>query len=91
MGEIDTWSYNSDGDFTHTPPQWIHKAWLRPSTKADSLRLTIVSPRSKNISREVYAVYHGRFIEMLLALFDQLFAEAVASALPEQGDIVSSS
>jgi hypothetical protein len=23
---VDTWSYDSDGDFTHTPLQWAKKA-----------------------------------------------------------------
>jgi predicted nucleic acid-binding protein len=35
-----------------------------------------------------YAVYHGRFIEMLLTHFDLKFTQARASALPETGDIV---
>jgi len=29
---------------------------------------------------EAYAVYHGRFIEMLLAHFDEGFSEAFATA-----------
>lgn len=25
-GKVVTWSYDGDGDFTHTPPQWNKKA-----------------------------------------------------------------
>ena len=25
-----TWSYDDDGDFTHTHTQWAKLAWLRP-------------------------------------------------------------
>ena len=28
--EIETWIYDADKDFTHTPDQWKNKAWLRP-------------------------------------------------------------
>lgn len=29
---VSTWSYDKDGDFSHTPDQWKNKAWLRPKT-----------------------------------------------------------
>ncbi|PNE12407.1 MAG: hypothetical protein CR217_03280 [Beijerinckiaceae bacterium] len=32
-GHISTWSYDSDGDFTHTADQWNKKAWLRPKVQ----------------------------------------------------------
>jgi hypothetical protein len=37
---------------------------------------------------DVYAVYHGRFAEMLLAHFDKEFSEARASAMPAAADII---
>jgi len=86
---VDTWSYDSDGDFTHTPPQWAKKAWLRPSIQAGALVLNILNPKGVTISKEVYAVFHGRFIEMLLAHFDTIFSDAQASAAVAVGDSVT--
>src|SRR5437868_1254530 len=80
--KIDTWEYDSDGDFTHTPPQWRKKAWLRPTIGAGQLTFGIIKPAKEAISTEVYAVYHGRFIEMLLAHFDLQFSTAQATAQP---------
>ena len=86
---IETWEYDSDGDFIHSPPQWKGKAWLRPVVQESRLILRIMTPQGTHMSRTVYAVYHGRFIEMLLTHFDTSFSRADASALPELGDIVS--
>jgi hypothetical protein len=86
-GHIDTWQYK-EGYFTHSPAQWRFKAFLKPSTDARVLMLNIVRPANGNVSSEVYAVYHGRFIEMLLAHFDRLFDSALASAMAVEADIV---
>jgi hypothetical protein len=88
-GAIDTWAYDKDGDFTHSPDQWKNQAWFRPVVQAERLVFRIIPPKSTHISRTVYGVYHGRFIEMLLSHFDLSFSRAVASALPEQGDVIS--
>ncbi len=85
-GEITTWSVDEAGDFTHTPSQWRDKARLRPKVLNGALVFTTVPPSRKSISGESYAVYHGRFIEMLLAHFDTDFSKAYASAKPEKGD-----
>jgi len=86
---VETWSYDSDGDFTHTPIQWYRKAWLRPSIQAGALVLNVLNPKGVNLSKEVYGVYHGRFIEMLLAHFDQSFTTADATAAASIADSVS--
>jgi hypothetical protein len=88
-GEIKTWSVDKEGNFTHTLPQWKNEAWLRPKIVTGDLIFTIIPQARKAISREIYAVYHGRFIEMLLAHFDSNFSRAFASAMPEKGDDVS--
>lgn len=78
---ITTWSYDLDGDFTHTPTQWARKAWLRPViVPGTSLGFNIVYPRSAIADREVYAVFHGRFAEMMLAHFDNDFRQIIATA-----------
>jgi hypothetical protein len=90
-GHVITWSCDKDGDFTHTRTQWQNRAWLRPAIQTGALALFILEPKSAKISREVYAIYHGRFIESMLAHCDTLFTNARATALPDGGDIVTQS
>jgi hypothetical protein len=87
-GHIDTWAYDNDGDFTHTASggQWKNKAWLRPEVESDRLRLRIVKPENEGLTREVFAVYHGRFIETLLAHAPDCFTRASASANPAEDE-----
>lgn len=86
-GHIDTWSCDSDGDFTHTVSQWNREAWLRPKMIDEStLAFFILGRKEKRLSVTTYAVYHGRFIESMLAHCDGLFNEAHATALPVDGD-----
>ena len=44
-GKAPTWSYDSDGDFTHTPPQWQKKAWMRPTVSTSGLDVNIVKEK----------------------------------------------
>lgn len=77
--EVRSWSYDKDGDFTHDSEQWSKKAWLRPKTVDGELRLTIIPPKDTKISSQVYGLYHGRFIDMLLTHFDSQFTTATAT------------
>jgi hypothetical protein len=88
---ITTWSYDSDRDFTHTAEQWKDKAYLRPKvdTENNLLKFGILTRKGQTITPEVYAIYHGRFIEMLLAHFDACFESTTASAKATSPDIVS--
>lgn len=85
-GNIETWECDADGDFTHTPPQFSGKAWFRPKVDGDALVFHILGQKSMPMTKGIYAIYHGRFIEMLLAHFDSGFAHARASSLPIEGD-----
>lgn len=88
-GRIVTWDYDSDGDFTHMAAQWKNKAWFRPKiVKRRELQFIILKPQNEVITSEIYAVYHGRLIEAMLAHFDNMFINASASPLPELGDVV---
>ena len=75
-GKIDTWNYDADGDFTHTPKQWIDTAWLRPVVASGSLIFGLIGKRNDQMTKVIYAVYHGRFVEMLLTHFDDDFSAA---------------
>jgi hypothetical protein len=86
-----TWGYkdvNGVRYYTHTAHQWKKRAWFKPSIKPGALVFNIVPPQGKRVTTEVYAIYHGRFAEMLLAHFDQMFSEATVSALAKDGDMV---
>jgi hypothetical protein len=87
-GHITTWS-EEGGYFTHTPAQWARKAWLQPIPVAGELRFAIINSRGFNVTTEVYAVYHGRFIETMLAHFDRQFSGGFASAMPTLADKVA--
>jgi hypothetical protein len=91
--KVDTWRYEThDGVkyLTHSPDQWDQKAWLKATVAAPGLVLNIVKPKSSNISTVLYAVYPGRFIEMLLAHFDRQMSGASATAMPTAADVVKS-
>ena len=79
-GSIKTWSYDNDGDFTHTPPQWNKKAWLRPTVTSAGLQLKFLAPTT-GAPREVFAVYQGRFQEMMMSHFWKSYS--LSSCTPE--------
>lgn len=87
-GYISSWIMDDDGDFTHTPPQWRNKAWLTVSQLQpnESVTFGIVSRKYIDITNIEYAVYHGRFTEMLLSHFDTLISDIQISAQPTNFD-----
>jgi hypothetical protein len=88
-GHVTTWSYDAQGDFTHTAEQWKRKAWLRPRIIAgESLVLRVIRPREGKVSSTVYAVYHGRFVESVLRHCDELFTQARVTAQADADDLV---
>lgn len=84
--KVDTWLYDNDGDFYHVPNQWKFKAWMTPYIENNRLVFGIIGQKEVNMSTMAYAVYHGRFIEMLLNHFDSEFTEVSASSLKTSYD-----
>ena len=78
-GKIVTWEYDKDGDFTHVPNQWRCHAWLRPTVSEGTLSFKIIENTKIPLTEETYGVYHGRFVEMLLAHFRDRFSFASAN------------
>ncbi|MDP3493823.1 MAG: hypothetical protein Q8R82_11965 [Hyphomonadaceae bacterium] len=78
--KIITWSYDKDKDFTHATAQWENKAWFRSKIYDNELRFGIYGQKNIELTKEIYAIYHGRFIEMLLAHFDSKFGHAIATS-----------
>ncbi len=78
QGIISTWEYDFDGDYTHLPDQWKNEAWihLHEYDKTNNqVIFGIISRRSIRLTKTIYAVYHGRFSEMLLTHFDNMINE----------------
>jgi hypothetical protein len=85
-GKIITWSCDKDGDFTHNLDQWRNKAWLRPSFGTSELNFGLLGQKETVMTKEIYAVYHGRFIEMVLTHFDTKILQGIATAQKSAGD-----
>ena len=86
-GKITTWEKSSNAQYyTHKASEWNKKAWFKPTVYSNRLTFNILKPRDQNVTRLVYAYYHGHLIETFLAHFDHGFAEAVASALATSAD-----
>lgn len=69
-GIIDTWSYDKDGDFTHTG-QWKNKAWFSAISIEDSLTFIIIGRKNVKMELMEYSIYHGRLVELLLNHFSK--------------------
>ncbi len=83
QGIISTWIYDSDGDYTHLPTQWKNEAWIHFhefNKNQNQVVFGIISRRSVRLTKTIYAVYHGRFAEMLLTHFDTIIDEITISS-----------
>jgi hypothetical protein len=64
----------------------------RPSTKkgaiGDRTEVNIIRPKNGSVEREVYAVYHGRFIEMVIAHVAEFFKIVATAAWATESDLV---
>lgn len=90
VGNLPTWTVDADGDFTHNTTQWRGKAWFRKREIRDNEMIIfgLVGRRNINVTKSEYAVFHGRFAEMLLSNFDDLISKIEISSLLTKFDIV---
>jgi hypothetical protein len=83
-GDIQSWRYDSQGNFTLTSSQWTRQAWFSASIGENQLCFHIYRPDSKTISRAVFVCYQTYLIETfmryLFMKFDQ--ASATSNAAP---------
>lgn len=86
--KIDTWSVDSDGDFTHTAEQWKYHAWIRAKIDSGRVIFSIICRNDRNLSVVDYGIYHGRFIEMLLNHFDKDCDKIEVTPLASQYDSI---
>ena len=79
------WVIDSENDMTLTSISWRNKSWMHivmPKVGETDLTISIIGPANIFITNEVYAVYHSRFLEMLLRNFDRdILKFEVSSAL----------
>ena len=82
-GNIQTWYLDQDGDYTISRPKWFQHAWFRPYINENNKSLTfgIVQSSVYPVTRQLYGVYHGRFVATLLSYFDYLMDEVEISPL----------
>lgn len=91
QGHIVTWSYDAHHDvFIHETEQWRHKAYLRPVIEIGGLGFNLLGHRSVLTTQEVYAIYHGRFIESMIAHCANLFTSSSATPKPTTTDVLTS-
>lgn len=89
--QIKTWRYKDISGtrwYTHSADQWDARAWFKATTKTGGVIFNIAPPKGGSITTEVYAIFHGRFIEMLIAHFANMLSLTAASPLPVTGDLV---
>ena len=79
-GEVRSWSYDTEGDFTHDSTQWRDRAWLRPTVNAGALNFEVVKNKDLGLSKQVNGLYHGRFIDMLLTHFSDKISTVTATS-----------
>ena len=88
-GDIQTWQVDNDGDYTISRLQWFQHAWIRPYIEDEQLVFGIVQSSSYPITRQLYGVYHGRFVATLLSHFDFLIDKVEISPLMVKGYDIS--
>jgi hypothetical protein len=88
-GHVVTWSYDKDGDFTHTPDQWRNQAWMRPSIDLGGLKFNILGNAKKITTKAVYGVFHGRLVESMATHCDDRFTEAVTTSRATNADTIT--
>ena len=88
-GTIRTWEEDEEGDFTHitSDGQWYNKAWFRPFVKRGEIRFGLIGRERYNMTRSIYAVYHGRFTQMLLEHCHEFYNYVTSSSEKEPEDL----
>lgn len=85
--EILTWMVDDDGDYTITRDQWQYHAWMKPylCDNEGILKFGIVQSRRFRMTKELYGIYHGRFVATLLSHFDTLMDDIQVTPLLSKG------
>lgn len=85
---IQEWIIDDQGDFTYANAPWKNLAWMRVRKTTNGLRVNIVGNKEFPVDDETYAVYHSRFVEMLVLYFDESFDTVEVTALGTESDLI---
>lgn len=69
-GRIPTWIIDEDGDLTISSPRWRNMAWFEIQVAQTQVGFGIIPSAICRMTKELYAVFHGRLAATLLAYFD---------------------
>ena len=69
---ITTWDIDNENDYILNLDEYRYKAWMSIDDRIEgyTLHFCIIESRKYAMTKEIYAVYHTRFAEMLLEYFD---------------------
>lgn len=84
------WSIDSSGDFVYRKLPWKFQAWMRVKLQRESKKIVfgIVGRKDKMLTTTEYAIYHGRFAEMLLYTCDKYIEKIEISSLATKDDSI---
>lgn len=86
---IRTWEYDSDSDYTHCSPQLRFHAWFRALvTKGEKIEFIIVGNTRRPATIDEYAIYHGKFTEMLITHFSNIISKIEITPQPTRNDLI---
>lgn len=80
--EISAWILDEDNDFTHSSHQWGGRAWIHPIIEEERVIFAIIGTRNEPITKLIYGIYMGRFLESLIMHLDRFFVTARVSSRP---------
>lgn len=86
---VDKWIRTDDGRLTPSALLWKNEAWFKPQIWVDENELRFGLNKRKDrrhISSKLYTLYHTRFIETMLSLFDKEFKTITATAMKTEPD-----
>jgi len=87
-GSIDTWKIVTVGNlvyFTHdtTNKQWLNKSYMKAGTDSHgNLIFHVIRNNENSFDQNIFAVYQGRFIQMLVSHFPNSFTELNVTSQP---------
>lgn len=80
---ISDWIIDGEDDITLSNAQWRHKSWMRikmSQTNNRQLYVAMIGSANAFITGPMYAVYHSKYVEMLLRYFDTEIENFVVSS-----------
>ncbi|MDR2816744.1 MAG: hypothetical protein LBB62_08620 [Proteiniphilum sp.] len=87
--KADKWMSTPDGLLTYGTLLWKNEAFFRPQIWVDDkqLRFGLIKRKDRrHISSKLYATFHAKLVETLLACFDSDFRSVTATAARAEPD-----